>query len=182
MWPHYVILEVCWDDLWTLFGGLLQFHGYGSWLVCEVALRPNSNAHLDKAWTTTHPAKKIKINKKSVQSAFTSSGNCVCYSIHQMQLQTCRQPWSNKQNHSSTREVWNHPKGSTQNFSIFSVDVVILVCDMAVWRSRQTLGLNNTLNEVVISSDSLLIIFCPSTCLNPALVETWKCYWNQINN
>ena len=37
-WPHYMILEVCWDSLWTLSFGLSQFHGHGSWLVCEVAL------------------------------------------------------------------------------------------------------------------------------------------------
>ena len=34
-WLHYVILEVP----WTLSFGLSQFHGHGSWLVCEVALR-----------------------------------------------------------------------------------------------------------------------------------------------
>jgi hypothetical protein len=32
------MLEVCWDGLWTLSFGLSQFHGHGSWLVCEVAL------------------------------------------------------------------------------------------------------------------------------------------------
>ena len=37
-WPHYVKLEVSWDGLWTLSSGLSQFHGHGSWLVCEVAL------------------------------------------------------------------------------------------------------------------------------------------------
>ena len=37
-WPHYMNLEVCWDGLWTLSFGLSQFHGHGSWLVCEVAL------------------------------------------------------------------------------------------------------------------------------------------------
>jgi hypothetical protein len=39
-WPHYMISEVSWK---TAFGhfpfGLSQFHGHGSWLVCEVALR-----------------------------------------------------------------------------------------------------------------------------------------------
>jgi hypothetical protein len=31
-------LELSWDDgLWTLSFGLLQSHGHGSWLVCEVA-------------------------------------------------------------------------------------------------------------------------------------------------
>jgi hypothetical protein len=33
-------LEVCWDHLWTPSFGLSQFHGHGSWLVCEVALIP----------------------------------------------------------------------------------------------------------------------------------------------
>ena len=33
-----MILEVCWDGLWTLSFGLSNFHGHGSWLVCEVAL------------------------------------------------------------------------------------------------------------------------------------------------
>jgi hypothetical protein len=36
--PHYMILEVCWDGLWTLSFGLSQFHGHSSWLMCEVAL------------------------------------------------------------------------------------------------------------------------------------------------
>ena len=33
-WPHYMILEVCRDGLWTISFGLSQFHGHGSWLVC----------------------------------------------------------------------------------------------------------------------------------------------------
>jgi hypothetical protein len=33
-----MILEVSWDDLWTLSFGLSQFHGHGSRLVCEMAL------------------------------------------------------------------------------------------------------------------------------------------------
>jgi hypothetical protein len=32
-----MILEVCRDGVWTLSFGLSQFHGHGSWLVCEVA-------------------------------------------------------------------------------------------------------------------------------------------------
>ena len=39
--PHYMILEVSWDGLWTLSFGLSQFHGHGSWLVCEVAVKPD---------------------------------------------------------------------------------------------------------------------------------------------
>ena len=34
-----MILEVPWDGLWTLSFGLSQFHGHGSWLMSEVALR-----------------------------------------------------------------------------------------------------------------------------------------------
>jgi hypothetical protein len=29
-----MILEVCWDGLWTLSFGLSQFHGHNSWRVC----------------------------------------------------------------------------------------------------------------------------------------------------
>jgi hypothetical protein len=35
---RYMSLEVCWDGLWTLSFGLSQFHGHGTWLVCEVVL------------------------------------------------------------------------------------------------------------------------------------------------
>ena len=38
MTSHYMSLEVCWDGLWALSFGLSQFHGHGSWLVCDVAL------------------------------------------------------------------------------------------------------------------------------------------------
>ena len=38
LWAHYMILEMSWDNLWTLSSGLPKFHGHGSWLVCEVAL------------------------------------------------------------------------------------------------------------------------------------------------
>ena len=35
-----MILEVSWEGVWTLSFGPSQFHGHGSWLVCEVALIP----------------------------------------------------------------------------------------------------------------------------------------------
>jgi hypothetical protein len=35
-----MILEVSWDGIRTLPFRLSQFHGHGSWLVCEVALKP----------------------------------------------------------------------------------------------------------------------------------------------
>ena len=34
----HMSLKVCWDSLSTPLVGLSQFHGHGSWLVCEVAL------------------------------------------------------------------------------------------------------------------------------------------------
>ena len=34
---NYMSLEVSWNGLWTLSFGLSQFHSQGSWLVCEVA-------------------------------------------------------------------------------------------------------------------------------------------------
>ena len=30
-WPHYIIMGVPWDRLWTLSFGLSQSHGHGSW-------------------------------------------------------------------------------------------------------------------------------------------------------
>ena len=33
-----MILEVCWEGLWTFSFGLSQFHSHVYWLVCEVAL------------------------------------------------------------------------------------------------------------------------------------------------
>ena len=51
VWPHYMILEVCWDGLWTLSFGLSQFHGHRSWLVCEVALRDSEyGGNYTKTW------------------------------------------------------------------------------------------------------------------------------------
>jgi hypothetical protein len=43
-----MILEVSWDGLWTLSFGLSQFHGHGSWLVCEVVVIP-------KIFSDEHP-------------------------------------------------------------------------------------------------------------------------------
>jgi hypothetical protein len=40
LWPQYMILEMCWDGLWTLSFGLSQYHGHGSWLMCKVAWGP----------------------------------------------------------------------------------------------------------------------------------------------
>ena len=37
-WPHYIILKVSWESLWTLSFGPSQFLGHGSWLMCGVAL------------------------------------------------------------------------------------------------------------------------------------------------
>ena len=37
-WPHFMILEVCWDGLWTLSFKLSQLCGHDSWLVCEATL------------------------------------------------------------------------------------------------------------------------------------------------
>ena len=41
-WPHYMMLEVCCDGLWTYSFGLSQFHSHGSSLVCAVALNNSS--------------------------------------------------------------------------------------------------------------------------------------------
>ena len=50
-WSHYMILEVCWDGLWTLSFGLSQFHVDDSWLVCEGALRVGSDYNEEVQWS-----------------------------------------------------------------------------------------------------------------------------------
>jgi hypothetical protein len=51
-WPHYMILEVCWDGLGTLSFGLSQFHGHGSWLMSHVWSGPNMMATFSlRSWT-----------------------------------------------------------------------------------------------------------------------------------
>ena len=42
----YMILEVSWDGLWTLPFGLSQFHGHGSWLVCEEKTNPQGDKEI----------------------------------------------------------------------------------------------------------------------------------------
>ena len=54
-WPHYMILEVCWDGLRTLSFGLSQFHGHGSRLVCDVALNTKTNQEIVLKATLGHP-------------------------------------------------------------------------------------------------------------------------------
>ena len=39
-----------WDGLWTLSFGLSQFHGHGSWLMCEVALNYAFPANVSGGW------------------------------------------------------------------------------------------------------------------------------------
>jgi hypothetical protein len=53
-----MILEVCWDGLWTLSFRLSQFYGHGSWLVCEVALSETQTL----PWTHTRVRPKYRSN------------------------------------------------------------------------------------------------------------------------
>ena len=46
-WPHCMVLEMCWEGLWTIAFGLSKFHGHSSWLVCEVALIITSFDHVN---------------------------------------------------------------------------------------------------------------------------------------
>ena len=46
-----MILQVSWNQLWSLSFGLSQSHGHGSWLMCEVALR----RHQTTTWHSKLP-------------------------------------------------------------------------------------------------------------------------------
>ena len=60
--PHYVTLEVPWDGLWTLSFGLSQFHGHGSWLMLEVALRVTKWVRITKPLIQCGPDPNSKRN------------------------------------------------------------------------------------------------------------------------
>ena len=68
-WPHYMILEVALDGLWTLSFGLSQFHGHGSWLVCEVALRAKVRGHRrithPYGWSSHEEFRSVNIKNQS---------------------------------------------------------------------------------------------------------------------
>ena len=54
-----MILELCWDGLWTLSSRLSQYHGHGSWLVCEVALSLSSITSFNLNNTTKGACDKV---------------------------------------------------------------------------------------------------------------------------
>ena len=54
-WPHYMILEVSWDGLWTLSFGLSQFHGHERSLqfVTSKTIRIGDNeCHIEHSFLT----------------------------------------------------------------------------------------------------------------------------------
>ena len=55
-WPHYMILEVYWDGVGHFIFGLSQFHGHGTWLMCEVALiLPRGFSGAQQTWSRWIP-------------------------------------------------------------------------------------------------------------------------------
>ena len=46
MSPNFGLIEVCWDGLWTLFFGLLQFRGHSIWLICNGRGKPTASSLL----------------------------------------------------------------------------------------------------------------------------------------
>jgi hypothetical protein len=78
-----MILEVCWDALWTLPLGISQFHGHGSWLVGEVALSCyDVSSQLDSRYFFAFPAhvSSLKIVNKAGQVALSLSFSLSLYS------------------------------------------------------------------------------------------------------
>ena len=60
-----MILEASWDGLGHFLFGLSQFHGHGSWLVCEVAL--NQAYHMHKA---SLDARRSELRRIPIRSNF----------------------------------------------------------------------------------------------------------------
>lgn len=82
----------------------------------------------------------------SPQGVPTSPGHCVCHSIHQLRVQTCR--FNQIIRAFLYRRSLEPPLHKTQNVFILLIKVATLVGDMAGWQSRQTIGLNNALDKV----------------------------------
>ena len=64
---QYMMVEVCWDGLWTLSFGLSQFHGHNSWLVCEVTLiscRPTLTYLSSHMWVTYYHTRSHNMTGK----------------------------------------------------------------------------------------------------------------------
>ena len=78
LWPQYMILEVSWDGLWTLSFGLSQFHGHGSWLMCEVILSEEASTFLTCG---KFKFKKTKNKKKNMVMQSALQMKVCLYSI-----------------------------------------------------------------------------------------------------
>ena len=70
-------LEVSWDSLLTLSFRLSQFHGHGSWLVCEVALSFALTNFLTSLLGTFRAAVGSPVHWKSVDERGGASGEPV---------------------------------------------------------------------------------------------------------
>ena len=81
LWPQYMILEVSWDGLWTLSFGLSQFHGHGSWLMCEVTLSEEASTFL-----TCGKFKLKKTKKRTWSCKVHFKWKCVCIQFNHTKL------------------------------------------------------------------------------------------------
>ena len=71
-----MISSVSWNNFWTLPFGLSQFHGHGSWLVCEVALNwTEQNSHNSSKESPSWTLRKKHLNSKKVSSPTHMGGN-----------------------------------------------------------------------------------------------------------
>ena len=96
-----MILEVCWDGLWTLSFGLSQFHGHGSWLVCEVALSSvhiNTDPLLAKASCT-------RMKKPSLQVSMIDGHIACTIKIYTESRRSEQFHQSDTENHKRTRKL-----------------------------------------------------------------------------
>ena len=69
-WPHYMILEICQDGLWTLCFGLSQLHGHGSCPVCEAALTSHGPPCEFFLWERTSISRQVEHRHRFVSFGF----------------------------------------------------------------------------------------------------------------
>ena len=86
-----MILEVCWDGLYTLSIGLSQFHGYGSWHVCEVARRSLFN-HDNNRKLNIH---MLSSSAAAQESLFASKARKLVAKVVWFQIKSQHETWYN---------------------------------------------------------------------------------------
>ena len=143
-WPHYKILEVCWDGLWTVYFGLSQFHGHGSWLVCGVALSLHWWLGAKDPFCTHHKQKERHIRSELVL--------CVKKRVKMTKI-SLMWKYTKKIAH-QTKCLLNHYL-STISHNCGQTMLYLIICQLLTSKIHNNFNLKNTITKQI----TVLLIF-----------------------